>query len=66
MKSIVMPNTVQLNEETKEKLSTEVKETAAKDVRVNNRTRKFTAADMWNHQRKSRSASAMMRKWNLN
>lgn len=65
MKSIVMPKTVQLNEETKDQLTTEVKETLA-DVAEKNSKTKFTAVDMWNRQRNSRSASTMMRKWNLN
>ena len=70
MKSIVMPKTVQLTEETKEhpdsyREPAEVKETLVKDANVNKKN-KFTAADMWNRQRKSRSASDMMRRWNLN
>lgn len=66
MKSIVMPKTVQLKEKTNEQLSTEVKETLAKDANVKNNKTKFTAMDMWNRQRNSRSASTMMRRWNLN
>lgn len=65
MKSIVMPKTVQLNEEIKDQLSAEVKETLADMANTGNKT-KFTAMDMWNRQRNSRSASAMLRKWNLN
>jgi len=59
-----MPKNVQLNEEIKQ-LSTEVKETLATEASVTNKT-KFTAVDMWNRQRSSRSASDMMRRWNLN
>jgi hypothetical protein len=76
MKSIVMPKTAQLNEETKTKLSQEVKETLAREViastssgndeKTNPITTGFTATDMWNRNRKSRSASDMMRRWNLN
>jgi hypothetical protein len=65
MKSIVMPKTVALNEETKKQLQQEiqpVKETVAgNDVDEI----KFTAVDMWNRQRQSKSASKMMR-WNMN
>ncbi len=65
MKSIVMPKMVQLDEETKKQLPQEVKETLAKEASVTNKPR-FTAIDMWNRQRQSRSASARMNKWNLN
>ena len=67
MKSIVMPKTVQLNEETKQQLQQEVqeiKETLAQPQPAETGST-FTAAEMWNRQRNSRSASAMMR-WNLN
>ena len=63
MKSIVMPKTVQLTEK-KEQLPADVKETPATEA--NNNKTKFTAVDMWNRHRNSRSASDMMRRWNLN
>jgi hypothetical protein len=66
MKSIVMPKTVQLKEKTNNQLPAEVKETLAQDASVKNNKTKFTAMDMWNRQRNSRSASSMMRRWNLN
>lgn len=68
MKSIVMQSTVQLNEETKQQLAQEVKETLASEMEanVNHKKRNFTAAEMWNRHRQARSASAMIRKWNLN
>ena len=81
MKSIVMPipqpiGTVKLNEETKTKLSQEVKETLAKEAIASTPSRNdektnpiaigFTATDMWNRNRNSRSASDMMRRWNMN
>lgn len=65
MKSITMPKPEQLAEETTEQLTQEVKETLAPKANVNNKT-KFTAMDMWNRNRKSRSASDMIRRWNLN
>lgn len=65
MKSIAMSKTVQLSEETKQQLATEVKETLAIEANETSE-RKFTAIDMWNRQRNSRSASDMMRRWNLN
>lgn len=64
MKNIIMTVSEQLSEETKKQLSEEVKETIAPEAIVRNR--KFTASEMWNRDRKRRSASTMMRKWNLN
>jgi len=65
MESTIMQSTVQLNEETKQQLTAEVKETVANQY-TRHKKRNFTASEMWNAQRKRRSASAMMRKWNLN
>lgn len=65
MKSIVMPSTVQLDQETKKELSQEVKETVATDA-INNKNQTFTVSQMWNRQRQMRSASDRIRKWNLN
>lgn len=65
MKGIIMPSTVQLNEETKKELTQEVNETVAPDA-INSNKETFTVSQMWNHHRRSRSASDMMRKWNLN
>ena len=67
MKSITMPKTVQLNEETKKQLTTEQKETLADNVKeVNNNKTKFTAVDMWNRKRQSRSTRTMLRPWEMN
>lgn len=66
MNSIIMPETVQLNEEIKEQLSQEMNETFAVETSENYNKTKFTAVDMWNRHRKSRSASSMIRRWNLN
>ena len=68
MKSIIMPKTVQLNEELKKQAKEElleVKETLAEPDGENTRDR-YTAVDMWNHQRNSRSATDRMRRWNMN
>ena len=64
MQSIVMPLTEELSNENKKQLTSEVKETLAVDA--NTAKTKFTAVDMWNRQRQSRSASDMIRRWNLN
>jgi len=65
MKSIVMPSTVQLNEEAKIELTQEVEETVATEA-INNKNETFTVSQMWNRQRQVRSASDRIRKWNLN
>lgn len=72
MKNIVMPipieiGTVKLPEETKNqlKLKTQDEKKIAGDPKSNESPATFTAVDMWNCQRQSRSASSMMR-WNLN
>jgi hypothetical protein len=67
MKSITMPGHEQLDKKTKDQLFKEVKETVAETTIKKNQTKKtFTVQDMWNRQRQAKSASAMMRRWNLN
>jgi hypothetical protein len=67
MKSIIMPVLEQLDEKTKDQLFKEVKETVAKTTIVKDQKKKtFTVQDMWNRQRQGKSASAMMRRTNLN
>lgn len=71
MKSKVMPlqdanGTIQLCEELKNKLKTAITEETLATGAGDHRNKKLTAADMWNLQRNSRSASAMLRKWYLN
>jgi len=67
MKSIVMPVLEQLDEKRKDQLFKEVKETVAKTTNLKNQKEKtFTVQDMWNRQRRGKSASAMMRRTNLN
>lgn len=66
MKSIIMPVHEQLDE-TKDQLFNEVKETVAKTPTGKDQQKKtFTVQDMWNRQRQAKSASTMMRRWNLN
>ena len=70
MKSITMPVHEQLDEKTKDQLFKEVKETVAKTIPIaigiKDQKRTFTVQEMWNRQRQAKSASAMMRRWNLN
>ena len=61
MKSIVMPKTVQVDEEIRNQLLHEVKETLATGIGIKTRKR-FTSADMWNLQRNRRTANDMMRR----
>jgi len=66
MKSIIMPKHEQLDEKTKDQLFNEVKETVAKTtIEKDQKENTFTVQDMWNRQRRAKSASAMSR-WNLN
>ena len=70
MKSITMPVHEQLDEKAKDQLFKEVKETLAKTIPIaigkNDQKKTFTVQEMWNRQRQAKSASAMMRRWNLN
>ena len=71
MKSIIMPGHEQLDKNAKDQLFKEVKETVVKTIPIaigiKDQTKKtFTVQDMWNRQRQAKSASAMMRRWNLN
>ena len=67
MKSIIMPGHEQLDKKAKDQLFNEVKETVAKTTIEKDQSKKlFTVQDMWNRQRQAKSASAMMRRWNLN
>ena len=67
MKSIVMPVHEQLDEKTKDQLFKEVRETVAKTtIEKDQKGKTFTVQEMWNRQRRGRSASDMMRRTNLN
>jgi len=67
MKSIIMPGHEQLDKKAKDQLFKEVKETVAKTTNEKDQKKKlFTVQEMWNRQRQAKSASAMMRRWNLN
>lgn len=67
MKSIVMPKNEQLHDELNEQLINDVKKNLSKeDNEVSNPKTKFTAVDMWNRHRQSRSTRTMMRPWEMN
>ena len=66
-----MPVHEQLDEKKKDQLFSEVKETVAKTIPIaigikKQKKKLFTVQEMWNRQRQAKSASAMMRRWNLN
>ena len=65
MQSMTMPVHEQLDETTKDQLFSEVKETVAKTTIQEDQKNTFTVQDMWNRQRRAKSASDMMRRWNL-
>jgi hypothetical protein len=60
-----MHRVVHLDENELQKLTQEVQETLADNSMYEEKQKiGFTAANMWNVQRQTRSASSMMRKWN--
>ena len=75
MKSITMPVHEQLEKKSEDHPDSyrefkEVKETVEKTIPIaigkNDQKKKtFTVQEMWNRQRQAKSASAMMRRWNL-
>ncbi len=67
MKNFAMQPTVQLDEEIKQELTQEVRETLAMDANDNEteEKRNFTTADMWNRNRRSRYADGITRRWHL-
>ncbi|MCX8019106.1 MAG: hypothetical protein N2747_01270 [Chitinophagaceae bacterium] len=67
MKNTVLQNSVQLNDEvvTKLKKEKEAKETLVSEKKPE-RVKRLTVVDMWNIHKNGRSASALIRRWNLN
>lgn len=62
MNSDVMPSRIQMEKEELKQLTQEVKETL--DL-VQSDEKTFGSADLWNVQRKMKSASRYFRKWEL-
>ena len=59
-----MPSIIQLEEERLKQLMTEVKETIAIDINIQNaevKDKKFSVTDMWNSQRNLRTADSRRR-----
>jgi hypothetical protein len=60
MKSTTTQTTVQLNDYGQQDALVQT------NVNENGQKRNFTTIDMWNHNRKVRSASSRLRRWQLN
>ena len=64
MKNVVMPSLVQMNEDELRQLTTEVRETIAKDFEFDRKPeRRFSEADLWNIRRSWRPASFRLRRF---
>ena len=63
MTSNVMPSIVQIDKENLKQLTTEVRETFAKDINLSNtiKRKKFGIVDLWNCQRNVRTAVSKRR-----
>lgn len=66
MKTSLMTDTVPLTDEMVTDLTPKEKGMANSESHNNNPVPTFTAVDMWNRNRQSRSASSFLRKWELN
>jgi len=67
MNNQVFSKKIQISDVLKKELNSLVSETVAiNEKQIEIRKRSFTAYEMWNRQRNSRSATAMIRRWNLN
>jgi hypothetical protein len=63
MKTDVMSIGAQINQKDLKELLKETKETLAVDVKIDG-NRSFGAVDLWNVQKKQRTTTSMMRRWN--
>lgn len=59
-----MQKVVRLDETVLQQLTKEVKETLADKDQPTKKESTFTAAEMWRTQRRARSASSLVRRWN--
>lgn len=67
MSNEVVSKKIQISDVIKKELNSQVSETVAiKEKQTRKNKRSFTVYEMWNRQRNSRSATAMIRRWNLN
>lgn len=67
MSKQVFKKEIEISGVLKEELKNQVSEVLDKSVALNkNSKRDFTVFEMWNRQRNIRSATDMLRKWNLN
>ena len=66
MKTNVMTTGNALNKEDLKELLKETKETLAVDAKDTENNPSFSVVDMWNVQKRQRTAAAMTRRWWLN
>lgn len=67
MSKEVLVKKIEISNVIKEELKNQVSEVVATNNQSNKvLNRNFTVYEMWNRQRKSRSASEMLRRWYLN
>ncbi|MFN8252882.1 MAG: hypothetical protein U0V75_13515 [Ferruginibacter sp.] len=66
MKTNVMTTGNALNKEDLKELMKETKETLAVDAKETEENPSFSLVDMWNVQKRQRTAAAMTRRWWLN
>ncbi len=67
MSNEIIPKKIWISDVIKKELKSQISETVACEKKETSKTkRNFTSFEMWNRQRNSRSATAMMRRWNLN
>jgi len=66
MRTALMTQAETLQDETDKPSSQQESACFLPETSVNNSKATFTAVDMWNRNRQSRSASMFLRKWELN
>jgi len=67
MSNEVLSGKIEISDVIKEECTSQVNETlAVKSHSAQKASRNFTVYEMWNRQRNSRSATTMIRRWNLN
>lgn len=67
MSNEIIPKKIQISDVLKKELDSQVSETVAINKKETSKSkRNFTSFEMWSRQKNSRSATAMIRRWNLN
>lgn len=63
MKQVITPSVVQMDTETLQRLTSEVKETLATGIQMPAQKRRFTAANLWKIHRAKYKPTRITRKW---